>query len=66
MLHRLRSLMPFARYEVAGESMTPAVAPGERVLGKSGLHRLETFRRALEVNLVGTFNVLRLAAHARA
>ena len=32
MLRRLRSLMPFARYEVAGESMTPAVAPGERVL----------------------------------
>jgi len=42
------------------------IAPGERVLGKSGLHRLETFRRALEVNLVGTFNVLRLAAQAMA
>src|SRR3990172_3346232 len=32
MLHRLRSLLPFARYEVSGESMTPALAPGERVL----------------------------------
>lgn len=42
------------------------IAPGERVLGKSGPHRLETFRRALEVNLVGTFNVLRLAAQAMA
>lgn len=42
------------------------IAPGERMLGKSGLHRLETFRRALEVNLVGTFNVLRLAAQAMA
>jgi NAD(P)-dependent dehydrogenase (short-subunit alcohol dehydrogenase family) len=38
------------------------VAPGERVLGKSGPHRLATFRRAVEINLVGTFNVLRLAA----
>ncbi|MBI2296203.1 MAG: SDR family NAD(P)-dependent oxidoreductase [Betaproteobacteria bacterium] len=42
------------------------VAPGERVLGKQGPHRLETFRRALELNLVGTFNVLRLAAQAMA
>jgi len=40
------------------------VAPGERVLGKSGPHRLDSFRRALEINLVGTFNVLRLAAQA--
>jgi NAD(P)-dependent dehydrogenase (short-subunit alcohol dehydrogenase family) len=42
------------------------IAPGERVLGKQGPHRLETFRRALELNLVGTFNVLRLAAQAMA
>ena len=40
------------------------IAPGERIVGKSGPHRLETFRRAIEVNLVGTFNVLRLAAQA--
>jgi NAD(P)-dependent dehydrogenase (short-subunit alcohol dehydrogenase family) len=40
------------------------IAPGERVLGKSGPHRLETFRRVVEINLVGTFNVLRLAAQA--
>jgi NAD(P)-dependent dehydrogenase (short-subunit alcohol dehydrogenase family) len=40
------------------------IAPGERVLGKSGPHRLDTFRRAVEINLVGTFNVLRLAAQA--
>jgi NAD(P)-dependent dehydrogenase (short-subunit alcohol dehydrogenase family) len=42
------------------------IAPGERVLGRSGPHRLETFRRAIEVNLIGTFNVLRLAAQAMA
>lgn len=40
------------------------VAPGERVLGRDGPHRLDTFRRAIEINLVGTFNVLRLAAQA--
>jgi len=40
------------------------IAPGERVLGKGGPHRLDTFRRAVEINLVGTFNVLRLAAQA--
>lgn len=42
------------------------IAPGERVLGRNGPHRLDSFRRAIEVNLVGTFNVLRLAAQAMA
>jgi NAD(P)-dependent dehydrogenase (short-subunit alcohol dehydrogenase family) len=40
------------------------IAPGERVLSRGGPHRLDTFRRALDINLVGTFNVLRLAAQA--
>ena len=40
------------------------IAPGERVLGKGGPHRLDSFRRAIEINLIGTFNVLRLAAQA--
>ncbi len=40
------------------------IAPGERVVGKNGPHRLETFTRAVNVNLIGTFNALRLAAHA--
>ena len=40
------------------------VAPGERVVGKSGPHSLANFRRAVEINLIGTFNVIRLAAHA--
>jgi NAD(P)-dependent dehydrogenase (short-subunit alcohol dehydrogenase family) len=39
--------------------------PGaERVLGRKGIHRLETFQRAIQVNLIGTFNVIRLAADA--
>lgn len=42
------------------------IAPGERILGKAAPHRLESFRRAIEINLVGTFNMLRLAAQAMA
>lgn len=40
------------------------IAPARRILSSKGAHDLETFRRTLEVNLVGTFNVLRLAAEA--
>jgi NAD(P)-dependent dehydrogenase (short-subunit alcohol dehydrogenase family) len=38
------------------------VAPGERVVGKTGPHALASFERAVRINLVGTFNVIRLAA----
>ena len=38
------------------------IATGERAVGRDGPHRLETFRRTIEINLIGTFNVLRLAA----
>ena len=40
------------------------VAPAERVLGRSGPHALDSFERTLNVNVVGTFNVIRLAAQA--
>jgi NAD(P)-dependent dehydrogenase (short-subunit alcohol dehydrogenase family) len=40
------------------------IAPAERILGRTGPHRLDAFRRAIEINLIGTFNVLRLAAQA--
>jgi len=33
-----------------------------RLVGRDGPHDLDSFRRVVEVNLVGTFNVLRLAA----
>lgn len=38
------------------------IATGERTLGRDGPHRLETFRRTIDINLVGTFNLMRLAA----
>ena len=37
------------------------VAIGEKVLGKNGPHELESFTKTLQVNLIGTFNVIRLA-----
>ena len=40
------------------------VATGERVVGKNGPHFLASFRRTVEINLIGTFNVIRLAAAA--
>ena len=42
------------------------IAPGEKVLGKSGPHALDSFARAVAINLVGTFNMLRLAAEVMA
>ena len=42
------------------------VAPAARVLGKSGPHNLESFSRCIAINLIGTFNMLRLAAAAMA
>ncbi len=40
------------------------IAPAEKVLGKDGPHRLESFARTISINLVGSFNMLRLAAQA--
>ena len=42
------------------------VAGAEKVLGREGPHPLESFSKVVEVNLVGTFNVVRLAAEAMA
>ena len=40
------------------------IALAERVLGKNGPHALATFSKVIAVNLIGTFNVIRLAAEA--
>jgi NAD(P)-dependent dehydrogenase (short-subunit alcohol dehydrogenase family) len=42
------------------------VAVSERVLGRDGVHELDTFLAVLAVNLGGTFNMTRLAAAAMA
>jgi len=40
------------------------IATGEKTLGKDGPHSLEKFARVINVNLVGSFNMIRLAADA--
>jgi NAD(P)-dependent dehydrogenase (short-subunit alcohol dehydrogenase family) len=40
------------------------VAPAEKVVGRDGPHKLESFARTISINLVGTFNMIRLAADA--
>ncbi len=40
------------------------IGAAERVVRSSGPHALETFTRVIGVNLIGTFNVIRLAAVA--
>jgi len=42
------------------------IAIAEKVIGKRGVHDLGAFTRVLQVNLIGTFNVIRLAAEAMA
>ena len=40
------------------------IAPAEKTVGKSGPHTLSTYTKTIMVNLVGSFNMLRLAADA--
>jgi len=42
------------------------IPAAERVLAKEGVHPLDRFSRVINVNLIGTFNVIRLAAAAMA
>lgn len=42
------------------------VGPAWKVLGKDGPHPLESFSRTVNINLVGAFNMVRLAAAAMA
>jgi NAD(P)-dependent dehydrogenase (short-subunit alcohol dehydrogenase family) len=59
-----------AALEAVGETGRPlrlvvncaGIAPAVRILSSRGVHDLDVFRRTIEVNLIGTFNVLRLAA----
>jgi NAD(P)-dependent dehydrogenase (short-subunit alcohol dehydrogenase family) len=40
------------------------VASAEKVLGREGPHSLDSFAKVVQINLIGTFNVIRLAAEA--
>jgi len=40
------------------------IAPAEKTVGKNGAHSLAVFTKCITVNLIGTFNMTRLAAEA--
>jgi len=40
------------------------IAPAEKTVGKNGAHPLATFSKTIMVNLVGSFNMIRLASEA--
>jgi NAD(P)-dependent dehydrogenase (short-subunit alcohol dehydrogenase family) len=42
------------------------VAPAVKTVGKDGPHPLDAFTRTISINLIGTFNMIRLAAAAMA
>lgn len=55
-----------AGLDVAGEARAlvncAGIAPGARVVGRKGVHSLDLFEKVIRINLVGSFNVLRLFA----
>jgi len=59
-----------AAVQVAAESETPlrtvvscaGIGPSMRILGKKGAHDLAFYAKVVQVNLIGTFNVMTLAA----
>lgn len=40
------------------------IGTAEKILGKEGPHRLSSFARLVQINLIGSFNMIRLAAEA--
>ena len=40
------------------------VAPAEKIVGKNGAHSLANFSKTISINVIGSFNIMRLAAEA--
>ncbi len=51
---------------LAGLVNCAGIAPAEKTVGKNGAHALAVFSKAVTVNLIGSFNMIRLAAEAMA
>ncbi|HMF12354.1 MAG TPA: SDR family NAD(P)-dependent oxidoreductase [Gemmataceae bacterium] len=47
-----------------GAILCAGIGIAERILGKTGPHAIDAFARVIRVNLIGTFNAMRLAAEA--
>lgn len=50
--------------DLCGLVCCAGILGASRIVGRSGPHDLEVYRRVIEVNLIGTFNAMRLAAAA--
>ncbi len=50
--------------KLAGLVNCAGIAPASRTVGKTGAHPLDLFQKVISVNLIGSFNMLRLAAQA--
>ncbi|OCR21540.1 3-hydroxy-2-methylbutyryl-CoA dehydrogenase [Pseudomonas syringae] len=48
--------------ELHGLVNCAGIVGAQKILGKEGVHDLESFRRVIDVNLIGSFNLLRLAS----
>lgn len=61
----------FAMKETLAQMGTPrvcvncaGVAPAKRIVGREGPMPLAAFKQVIDINLIGTFNVMRVLAHA--
>ena len=50
--------------KLAGLVNCAGIAPAAKTVGKDGAHALDIFAKVVTVNLIGTFNMIRLAAEA--
>ena len=50
--------------KLAGLVNCAGIAPAAKTVGKDGAHALDVFAKVVTVNLIGTFNMIRLAAEA--
>ena len=50
--------------KLAGLVNCAGIAPAEKTVGKNGAHNLGLFSKTITVNLIGSFNMIRLAATA--
>ena len=50
--------------KLAGLVNCAGIAPAEKTVGKSGAHNLALYTKTITVNLIGSFNMIRLAAEA--
>ncbi len=48
---------------IGGVVNCAGMGPAMRVVGKNGVHSLEYFSKVININLIGTFNVIRLATN---